>query len=261
MNWVFGGVAVTLGVVFLWGLLAPRSQWRVLASWSVADPHRNEPGGGAYGARRMLAALGLAGVVAVFAVASSPALLAQLPKDSPRIPPVQTMWGSPTPQLVDRVVSAQGTPPEGLVGQQVLGYQDLDDEDELPAYLLALRPFTLLGKADIPGYIGSPAPEGFAAIGSASIVVHVRGPVLCIPKSAVVIETETTVQVGVYYGLPDPLPGADGSVPSVDSVAGCPADAAVTGSVLVPLQLSAPVGDREVQSLDGTPIDRIQVVD
>jgi L-aminopeptidase/D-esterase-like protein len=102
-------------------------------------------------------------------------------------------------------------------------------------------------------------PSG--GIGSASIVVHVRGPVLCIPKSAVVIETETTVQVGVYYGLPDPLPGPDGSVTPVDSVAGCPADAAVTGSVLVPLQLSAPVGDREVQSLDGTPIGRVQVVD
>jgi hypothetical protein len=65
----------------------------------------------------------------------------------------------------------------------------------------------------------------------------------------VVVETEETVQVAVYYGLPN---SADGS--PVDHIAGCdPADP-LTGSLLIPVQLSGPVLDRTVIDLAGNEI-------
>jgi hypothetical protein len=62
------------------------------------------------------------------------------------------------------------------------------------------------------------------------------------------------VQIGIYYGLPDP---ADGSV--VDHTKGCPPGAPVTASLLIPIALSAPVGDRQVQALDGTPLPGVAI--
>lgn len=252
MAWLFGALAVTMGIVFLWGLLAPRSQWRVLASWSVSNPHANEPGGAGYALRRLISGLGALGMVAVLAVTSSSALLAQLPREGPVLSPLQLMWGTPTPQLVDRVVHARTTPQEGLVSEPLLGYQDLDEG--IPDYLLTIKHFTLLGVEDIPGYLGSEPDEGSSAIGLADLVVNVRGPVLCVPREVTVIETETDVQIGIYYGLPDP---ADGSVP--DHLTGC-ADHSVTGSVLIPIPLDEPLGDRVVQGLDGTKIPRVKVI-
>lgn len=253
MSWVFGSLAVLLGIVLLWGLVAPRSQWRVLAGWSTTRPYADEPSGAAYGARRIVSAVGVAGVVAVLAVGSS-ALLPRGPGDALPLPPVEQMWGTPPPRLVDRVITPVDAPPPGLVEFPVLGYQDL--VDGAPDYLRDLRPFTLLGDADAPGYIGEVVDEGSTATGLADLVVHVRGPLLCIPRDAVVVETDTTVQIAVYYGLPVAV---DGTAP--DSVAGCAPDAAVTGSVLIPLVLAAPLGDREVQGLDGAPLEQVPLVE
>jgi hypothetical protein len=78
---------------------------------------------------------------------------------------------------------------------------------------------------------------------------------LCIPRAAVVVESDTTVKIGLYYGLPD---SADGS--PVDNTKGCPINSPVTASLLIPIDLTAPVGDRTVESLDGTELPSVRVV-
>lgn len=264
MTVVFGVLAASLGVFFLWGLVAPKSQWRVLAAWSVSNPYAHEPGGASYGWRRLLSALGVLGIAVVTVLSAAPGVLAALPKEERLVPPVEQMWGTPAPQLVDRAVYGSAAPPEGLVEFPVIAYQDLDELDELPGYLLGLRTFRLLGDPTPPGYIGSPPGEGFSGVGPSSLVVNVRGSVLCIPREAVVIETETTVQIAIYYGLPDPVPdpnAPDVAPPAPDHIAGCPADDPLTGSVLIPITLAAGLGDRSVETLTGDSIRKVELVE
>lgn len=261
MTWIFGVLAVSLGVYLLWGLVAPRSQWRALAAWSVSNPHANEPGGSAYGWRRLLSGVGVLGLALVGVFAATPGLLAALPQEERVVSPLNAMWGTPDPQLVNRAVYGSSAPPAGLVEFPVLGYQDLDELDELPPYLLELTEYALLGDTTPPGYIGSAPAVGFSGVGPADLVVNVRGPVLCIPREAVVIETDTAVQIAIYYGLPDPKPSADPDVPTPvpDNVKGCRTDDSVTGSVLIPITLSAELGDRTVETLDGEAIRKVDV--
>lgn len=253
MSWAFGVIAATLGIVFLWGLFAPRSQWRALAGWASPDPHRSEPSGGAYTVRRLLSALGVLSLVIVVLVDTAPTWLNGDQRTAAGLSTVEQMWGTPPPQIVNRSIKPLAAPPSGLVEMPVLGYQAFDEETGSPEYLARLKTFSRLGVVQIPGYIGSLPDVGFSGVDFAEMVVQTRGPLLCIPRQAVVIETETAVQVGIYYGLPD---SADGS--AVDHVAGCPVGASITGSVLIPLPLSAPVGDREVQALDGSPITEVE---
>jgi hypothetical protein len=253
VSWVFGAVAITLGALFLWGVVAPRTQWRALAGWSVSDPNANEPGGAAYAARRLLCGVGALGLLVVALGVATP-LVELLPSDARPIPPVRAMWGTPEPQIVNRVFGASAVPSGTLSAMPVLGYQALDDG--LPDYLIELRTFTLLGQDDMPGYIGQNPDPGVLAVGAADLVVHVAGPVLCIPRDAVVIETEDVIQVGVFYGRPD-----DPAAPAQDQLAACPADSSLTGSILLPIDLVEPVGERDVQTLDGEPIVRVPLVD
>jgi len=260
---VFGVIAASLGVFFLWGLLAPRSQWRALSAWSVTNSYAHEPGGASYGWRRLLSGVGLLGIGVVAVLGAGPGVLASLPQQEVARTPIQVMWGSPDPQLVNRSVRGTTEVPEGLVEVPVVGYQDLDELDEIPTYILWLTEFELLGDSTPPGYIGLTPDEGFSGVGPADLVVNVRGPVLCIPRTAVVIETETTVQIAIYYGLPNPKPAADSeeAPPAPDHVAGCPANGSVTGSVLIPITLSEVLGDRTVETLDGTAIRKVDVPD
>mgnify|MGYP001807552810 CR=1 FL=1 len=261
MTWIFGVLAVSLGIYFLWGLLAPRSQWRALAAWSVANPHANEPGGSAYGWRRFLSGVGVLGLALVGVLAAAPGLLAAIPQEERVQPPVTVMWGSPDPQLVNRAVYGSSEPPKGLVEFPVLGYQDLDELDELPPYLLDLTEYALLGDTTPSGYIGSAPAEGFSGVGPADLIVNVRGPVLCIPREAVVIETDTTVQIAIYYGLPDPKPAAEGepAAAAPDNVKSCATDDPITGSVLIPITLASELGDRTVETLNGDEITKVKV--
>lgn len=245
MGWVFGILAATLGIVFLWGVLSPRSQWRALSAWSVADEHAHEPGGAAYGWRRLLSAIGLLSVGAVVALAALAAYTPPAPAQT--LSHVRQMWGAPDPTVIDRIITALGAPPAGLVEVPISGYQAYDSEDGLPDYLDGLKAYEYLGKLEVAGYVGSIPEVGFSGLDYADLVVHVSGPILCIPHQVVVVESETDVKIGVFYGRPDP---ADGSVP--DNVAGCPLDSPLTGSVLIPLDLQSPVGDRLVEALDAT---------
>jgi hypothetical protein len=253
VNWVFGTLAITLGVVFAWGLFAPRSQWRTLSGWSVSDPRLHEPGGATYGILRLISGLGIVGVLTVAAVVAS-STVANLPTPPPPRTAIEIMWGAPDPQVVNRYFVPLTSPPEGLVEMPLLGYQAFDGT--VPDYLVELENFTYLGDSAVAGYLGGPPDEGFAAIDFASMVVHVRGPVLCIPRELVVIESEVTIQIAVYYGLPDPV---DVDAPAPDNAAGCLVDDPVTGSLLIPIALANPVGDRTVVQLDGTEVERIRL--
>lgn len=253
MGWVFGTISVTLAVLLVWGMLAPRSQWRVLRAWSVADPHDHEPGGAVYGWLRLASAVGVVGLAIVGVVAAGTAV-ANLPKPPPPLSPLRIMWGSPTPQLLDRISVSLPVAPAGLVGIPILGYQDFDDG--IPAYLLDLREFTMLGDPAPAGITGSEPDEGSSAIGSSNLLVHVRGPVLCIPRAIVVVESETAVEVGVFYGAPDDPEGE-----AVDHAASCSLDDPITGSLLIPVQLSGPVLDREVRDLEGEPVSHVRAPD
>lgn len=246
MGWVFGALAATLGLIFFWGVFAPRSQWRALAAWSVSDEHAQEPGGAAYGWRRLLSAAGLVGIAAVFVV-SATAAMGTPQRSVPDPTRVDLMWGSPNPSLVDRILSPLPAAPGGLVEMPILAYQAYDER--VPSYLFGLRTFAYLGAIDFPGYLGTVPDVGVSSLDSTDLVVYVRGPVLCVPRAIVIVESEEDVRVAVYYGVLDPREG-----PAPDQVAACPLDATLSSSVLIPIDLQTPLGDRVLITLDGTEI-------
>ena len=253
MSWVIEALAVTLGIVFLWGLFAPRSQWRTLSAWLVSNPGAHEPGGAAYGWRRFLSGVGVLGLLIVAGSAYS-ADLARQPRPGPPETAVEQMWGSPTPSLVDRAITPITAAPAEFVEEPLLGFQGFDDGH--PEYLRALPVFTILGDANMPGYVGSPGDRSVSPIGASNLVINVRGPLLCIPRQVVVVESETAIQIAVYYGLRDPLTGA-----APDHVVGCPQEGVVTSSVLIPIELSGPIGERVVQNLEGEAIPQVDIVE
>lgn len=252
MSAVLWVVVASLGALLLWGLFAPRSNWRSLTGWSVSDPHGNEPGAGSFAVRRLVSGLGTLALAAVLFVGLA-SFVATLPKPAPPLSAVRIMWGAPDPQVVNRVVSAATTPPANLPAMPILGYQAFANSGA-PSYLTRLRQYSLLGDATPAGYIGTAPNVGLAAIDGAALVINVRGPILCLPRQMVIIESETTVKIGIFYGLPD---SANGS--AVDHIAGCPADSSLTASVLIPIPLASPVGDRKVQTLDGADIDSVRI--
>ncbi len=253
MNSLFGILALSLGLLLVWGVFAPRAQWRALAAWSVSDPHKNEPGGAAYGWRRFMSALGALGLGTVV-IATSTAGLFDVKRTIPEPSIIQTMWGSPEPDVVNRVVKPNAVIPVGLVEFPVLDYQQFGEEG-LPNYLAALDYYEYLGQDAPLGYIGGLPDVGYSGVDRSDLVVHVRGPILCIPRAAVVRETEETVQIAIYYGLPNDPAGAP-----VDHTLGCPVDATLTASLLIPLELRAPVGARTVQTLEGADLSRVLVL-
>ncbi len=218
-------------------------------SWSASDPHRSEPGGAAYAVRRLISGAGVLALLGVVGIASVSAVANQ-PGTPPTTSIVELLWGKPDPRVVNRIVAPVGAAPAGLVETEVLAYENV--EDDLPDYYARLKEFLYLGSDEIPGYVGTVPDFGNGAFDFAEIVINVRGPILCIPRAVVMIETPEAVQLAVYYGFPDP---ADGSAP--DNVTQCATDSAVTGSLLIPIALQTPLGERAVQHLDGTPIREV----
>lgn len=248
-------LAVTLGIVLLWGLFAPRSQWRALQGWSMSDPHGNEPSTSTYVLRQVLFAVGLVGMGAV-ALSLYLSYLASLPPPPKPLTPIEQMWGSPDPDIVNRVVTPLTLPPAGLVEQPILGFQEFIVDEPLPEYLIELDHFVRLGDTDVSGMIGEAPPTGSSALEFADMMVHVRGDVLCIPREVVVVETAETVRIAIYYGRPNADDGG-----SSDHASACPPNPSVSLSLLVPIDLAEPLGDREVQTLDGKTIQQVFLKD
>jgi hypothetical protein len=253
---VLGVIAVATTLLLLWGALAPRGNWSSLMAWSTADPRAAEPGSTSYFVRRLLfvfGLLGLAGLGTAVVVTwmLNPPLHAKPPT------PVQQMWGEAPPVVVDRVITPVAEPPAGYTEVPVLGYQVVDDEEGPGDYVHRLELFELLGgKQEMPGLIGQDPGDGYSAMDTAELILNVRGPLLCIPRAAIVRETPDAITVAVYYGLPDQPPEV-----VVDNAVSCPADATVTASVLLPIELVNPVGDRTVVMLDGEEIPEVELIE
>ncbi len=158
---------------------------------------------------------------------------------------------------------------------EIFGYQPIGD-DGPPAYLLDVPRYSRLGVAVPPGLVGNYAGDGFTAAGSAEILINVLGPILCIPRTVVIEETETTVRIAVYFGLPD---APAGGVPDAGAVDAAPVDAApvdagatdadttaaecqpdspVRESLLMSLELSTELGERSVETATGIAIPWIR---
>lgn len=242
-----------LGALLVWGLVAPRGMWRSVVGWSVADRYRDEPGGAAYGVRRLLAGVGVLGLITVATIGLVGAA-GRTPGAAPAATPLQLMWGDVAPRIVNRVVVPVAAPAPGLVEVPIAAYQDFDDG--IPPYVSLLPSYQYLGHDDMPGYVGTIPPVGNGALDFADLVIQVRGPLLCVPRDVVMFQTEESVSIGVFYGLPRHADGTEG-----DSVAGCAIDATTTASVLIPLQLTDPLGDRPVLTLDGQPIAEVPVIE
>ena len=246
-------VIASVVLVFLWGLVSPRSQWKVLAAWSYRNPQADEPSSLAFGVQRVISGIGVLFFAAVGATGIGQ-YIASLPPPPPPLTALQQMWGAaPVPQVVNRVVSAQDVVPTGLVEAPVTGYQVVQNENHRPRYLHLLPEFDT-GDLDRSGILGVKPAEDFPALSSAELVVNVRIWVDCIPRKAVVIETEAAVQIGIYIGLPD---RAD-AIP-LDHLS-CDRPPFVQKSLLIPINLTAELGDRDVQGLDGTPIRQVEEV-
>lgn len=247
-------VLVSLGTLFLWAFLAPRSQWRALASWSYRDPYRNEPTGITYAIYRLVAALGIVSMVV------SGVLVYRVQQENQPPPPVpptaaELMWGSPEPVVVNRVVQPLKTPPAGLVDQPILGYQAVDGKTRQPPYLFSLPHFDIPEAITDNGYIGTDPTVGLEALDTAGLVVRVSGDPQCFPHAAVVKETDDAVFVGIYYGRAKPT----GS--TVDNVDQCQVLASgLNVSTLIPLPLVEPLGKRPVRTLDGSPIRHVPAI-
>lgn len=256
MNTVVGVAAVATTLLLLWGLLAPRANWSSLVAWSTSDPRAAEPGFTSYLVRRLLFGFGLLGLVGLGAAMVITWLL-NPPLHAKPPTPVQLMWGHTPPVVLDRVITPLAEPPAGYTEMPVLGYQEVDDEEGPGDYLRFLEPFELLGgKRDMPGLIGQNPGDGYSAMDTAELILNVRGPLLCIPRGAIIKETLDSVTVAVYYGLPDQPPDT-----AIDNAVLCPADATVTTSVLLAIELQEEVGARKVIMLDGTEIPQVDLID
>lgn len=236
----------------MWALAAPRSLWRVAVGWSTTDPDRSEPGDAVHGVVRGVAFLGLVAVAAV-AIAHATSTAAAQPRPAAAVDEVEQMWGRPAPRLIDRLVIAGGGLDAGYPAGPVLAYQAIERGDP-PDYLVSLSRWTFLGTAEPAGILGAYPGDGYTAYGTSSLIVEAAGPLACIPRSASVIESESDIRVAVAWGLP--------GAAEQDHAAACTAtEGATLQKVLIPVQLSAPVGDREVTTLEGTPIVEIIAAD
>lgn len=253
MNTVVGVVAAATALLLLWGALAPRGNWSSLMAWSTSDPRAAEPGWTSYFFRRLIFLFGLLGLAGLgTAVVVSWILHPPLQAKPPTA--VQLMWGPTPPVVVDRVINPVGSPPEGLTEIPVLGYQAV--EDKPGGYIRLLEKFELLGgKRDMPGLIGQDPGDGYSAMDTAELILNVRGPLLCIPRAAIVHETPDDVTVAVFYGLPDQPDGTP-----VDNAVSCPADSHVTTSVLLAIELQNDLGDRRVITLEGEEIPEVPLL-
>ncbi|MBM7786341.1 hypothetical protein [Tenggerimyces flavus] len=59
-----------LSAVPIWGIISPRSQWRVLHAWLYRNPEANEPSDAAYTAQRVGNAFVLVMIVVVAVIAA-----------------------------------------------------------------------------------------------------------------------------------------------------------------------------------------------
>ena len=253
MNPIVIAVLFGLLILTLWGFISPRGQWRVLTGWNRRDPYVSDPGAVALGIHRLVAAVALVAVVTV-GISLYTAPQRSLANPTVRTPAKNPLWGTPEPVVVDRVFAPLGAQPGGLVVQPILGYQGVDGAKRDPAYLFDLKDFKHSGASNADGYIGSDPSVGLSALDMADIVVQVRGDKRCIPYQVAVVESSTSITIGVYYGQPD-----SPDETNIAHLTDCATDGgkADSTSVLIPINLSEGVLGRTVVNFDGSPIKQV----
>ena len=247
---VLGG----LTILTLWGFVAPRSQWRVLTGWSHRDSSGDEPGSVIIGIHRLVAGIALASL-AVGGASVVGRLVDPSGQASERIitDPVRQLWGTPDPTVVNRVFVPVTVPPPGLVREPALKYQAVSAKTRSPGSLFTLGTYSRPHPSAADGYLGADPAVGLSALDTADMVVQVRADRRCTPQQVQVVESGTTIVIAVYYGRP--------VGESLDAKAlATPCDPKASGdkasSVLIPIDLAAPVGTRAVLNLEGTPISK-----
>jgi hypothetical protein len=251
-------LACGLAALTVWGFISPRGQWRVLAAWSRREPYANEPGAAMVAVQRVVAAAGIV-VLAACGWAMYSSYRASLPDDVRPPGPIEQMWGSPAPVVVDRVFTPVGSPPASLVKQPILGYQAVNGGSRDPQYLFSLDHLKVKNADESVGYIGRDPQPGLSALDTADLVVEVRGDAACIPQQVVVAEDDETVRIAVYYGQPNPTDGSNAV-----NLAHCNVkpSAAKSTPVLLPIDLATYLGDRKVVTFDsGKKIPAVHVID
>ncbi|TXN31160.1 hypothetical protein [Lacisediminihabitans profunda] len=247
-------VMIAFAILTVWGLVAPRGQWRALAGWSRHDSDGGEPGPLGVAILRIVSAVGL--VVVLFgSISLANPVREELPRavDVPaRMSTVERLWGSPAPVVVNRVFVPVSAPPSGVVAQPVLRYQAMIGAQRTPSYLFGLKNYTRHGAKPGDGYIGSSPQVGLTALDSADLVLQVRADKRCIPYSVALVETEDTVTVGVYFGQPNAAgSGNDANVTQCDTGA----SGSKSVSMLIPVDLKSAVAGRTVRDFDGSAIE------
>lgn len=252
-------IPVSLGVVFAWGVLAPRNQWHCLIGWTRDNPRATEPGPAVY---RLIRLLSLAGLVAlsfgpVSALIDTAILRVSAPTASSST--LEKVWGQPEPVILDRVFTAARIPPGNLVSGAITGYQNVDNVQRTPAYLFAAPAVRDTGIATQPGFLGVVPRVGSTALATASLIVRVRSEDRCFPQQVVVLESADTVQIGVYFGPAAVAIDGSGRGTPDSRAKGCdPSPPATrTRAFLVPVDLAAPLDQRTVQLLSGKPIPSV----
>lgn len=247
---------VSFAVLTVWGVIAPRGQWRVLAGWTRNNPYAGEPGPISVGVHRLVAILATLGLVFGSLVLWQQYEMS-LPQPPPPVSRLQQMWGAPDPVVVNRVIDSVSAAPSDLVVQPILRYQLVDTSLRAPNYLFDLHSWKLTGALAVGGLLGAQPSPGLSALDTAAIVVQVRGDRACIPRAVYATESATTVVIAVFYGRPDP---ASGTAPvALNECRPLSSDADST-SVLIPIRLPEDVGKRVVQNFDGSPIPAAPVL-
>jgi hypothetical protein len=262
---VIGG----LSILTLWGLVAPRSQWRTLSGWSTREGAGAEPAAVLIRIHRLVAGVAVAALVVVGLTVISGAPVAggsseiggmAGPSSQARAPkisnPVRLLWGAPDPAVVNRVFVPVSTPSLDLTRVPVLRYQSLSPKNRSPAYLFGLNTYARPYATTTDGYLGADPTIGFTALDTANIVVQVRADSRCVPQQVLVVASDTAISLAVYYGRPvgEPLDAKALAAPCDQGAAG-----AASTSVLIPIDLGSDLGGRAVLNLEGTPISRAQV--
>ena len=257
-----------LSTLTLWGLVAPRSQWRALTGWSTREGVGAEPTALLIGIHRLIAGVAVAALVVVGLTVISGAPVAggtsaiggtPGPSGQARAPkiidPVRLLWGAPDPVVVNRVFVPVSTASPDLTRVAVLRYQSLSPKNRSPAYLFGLHTYARPKATTTDGYLGADPTIGFTALDTANIVVQVRADSRCVPQQVLVVTSDTAISLAVYYGRPvgEPLDAKALAAPCDQSAVG-----AASTSVLIPIDLGSDLGGRAVLNFEGTPISPAQ---
>jgi hypothetical protein len=238
-----------LAILTVWGLIAPRAEWRVLMSWSRRDPDAGDPTPAVRNLVRLVSAIGVVIVAWTSFATFNPETPQSIPSAYSGQSRAELTWGSPEPKIIDRVFTPLAEPPAGLVDQPILRYLPISGSTRSPSYIFAFKDFAAIGATSRDGYIGTKPDLGLSALDTADLVVQVRGDKKCIPVAVLVKQAEHAVSVGVFYGRPNP-PGGTAVVANCKPVVANGA----SNSVLIPIDLTAPLGLRTVVRVDGTSI-------